>query len=336
MIPVFIVPTGLGADIGGHAGDATPAAKLIASISDILITHPNVVNASDINEMTENMLYVEGSILDRFLENKLQLEPTFCNKILLAVNTPIDTHIVNAVSAARTTIGANIEIVELETPLSMVATKEEDGSASGIIEGYEELIKQIGRYDYDALAISTEIKVDENVSLDYMHNGCVNPWGGVEAKASRLIADSINKPVAHSPYTPPGHFLDKFCEIVDPRIAAECVSVCYLHCVLKGLHKAPRIGKGLSVSEVSCLITPIGCYGRPHKACEELDIPIIVVSENKIYSKKTYVKSPIFVRNYLEAAGVVASMRSGIDIKAISRPLEKTKINKGIKNYETI
>lgn len=46
MNTVFIVPTGIGASIGGDAGDATPAFKLIASISDIAITHPNVVNAS--------------------------------------------------------------------------------------------------------------------------------------------------------------------------------------------------------------------------------------------------------------------------------------------------
>ena len=38
---VLIVPTGVGAEIGGHAGDATPVASLLASVSDSLITHPN-------------------------------------------------------------------------------------------------------------------------------------------------------------------------------------------------------------------------------------------------------------------------------------------------------
>ena len=42
---IFIVPTGIGASIGGHAGDATPAARLIASTCNKLILHPNVVNA---------------------------------------------------------------------------------------------------------------------------------------------------------------------------------------------------------------------------------------------------------------------------------------------------
>ena len=61
----------------------TPAAKLIASLCNKLFVHPNVVNASDINEMTENMLYVEGSILDRFLEGQIGLEEVYTNKILL-------------------------------------------------------------------------------------------------------------------------------------------------------------------------------------------------------------------------------------------------------------
>ena len=57
---VLVVPTGIGAEIGGHAGDATPVARLLASVCDTLITHPNVVNASDLNEMPANGLYVEG------------------------------------------------------------------------------------------------------------------------------------------------------------------------------------------------------------------------------------------------------------------------------------
>ena len=51
---VFLVPTGINATIGGHAGDAGPVARLLASVCDTLILHPNVVNASDINEMPEN------------------------------------------------------------------------------------------------------------------------------------------------------------------------------------------------------------------------------------------------------------------------------------------
>ena len=59
---VLLVPTGIGAVIGGHAGDAGPVARLMAKACDTLVTHPNVVNASDVNELPENGLYVEGSV----------------------------------------------------------------------------------------------------------------------------------------------------------------------------------------------------------------------------------------------------------------------------------
>ena len=72
---VLVVPTGIGAEIGGHAGDATPVARLLASVCDTLITHPNVVNASDLNEMPANGLYVEGSLLSRFLMGAIGFRP---------------------------------------------------------------------------------------------------------------------------------------------------------------------------------------------------------------------------------------------------------------------
>lgn len=36
------MPTGIGAAIGGYAGDALPVARAFSSVVDCLITHPNV------------------------------------------------------------------------------------------------------------------------------------------------------------------------------------------------------------------------------------------------------------------------------------------------------
>lgn len=320
---VFIVPTGLGAEIGGHAGDATPALKLIASVSDIVITHPNVVNASDINEITENTLYVEGSTLDRFLWGNIELEPVFSNRILLAVNGPVDINITNAVSAARATIGADMSILELNTSLEMVS-RMENGCAAGEVFGWRQLVRQVNDYEFDALAIATPITVDDEVALKYLKNGGVNPWGGVEAIASKLIAGALDKPVAHCPVGQ--GVLEKFIEVVDPRMAAETVSVCYLHCALKGLHRAPRIGRGLSVRDVSCLITPIGCIGEPHWACSKAGIPVIAVKENKTCLNENPLDGFILVENYLEAAGTIAAMRAGVTPESVRRPLCPTEI----------
>lgn len=38
---VLIVPTGIGASIGGFAGDALPVARTLSSVVDCLISHPN-------------------------------------------------------------------------------------------------------------------------------------------------------------------------------------------------------------------------------------------------------------------------------------------------------
>ena len=106
---VFLIPTGIGAEIGGHAGDATPAARLIAETCDTLILHPNVVNASDINEMPANSLYVEGSVIARLLMGTIGLVPTRANRVLVIIDAHKDdlfeNAAINAVSAARSSCG---------------------------------------------------------------------------------------------------------------------------------------------------------------------------------------------------------------------------------------
>ena len=70
---VMLVPTGIGAAVGGHAGDASPAAALLASVCDTLVTHPNVLNASDIIQVPENALYVEGSLITQLMMGTIGL-----------------------------------------------------------------------------------------------------------------------------------------------------------------------------------------------------------------------------------------------------------------------
>ena len=302
MNTILIIPTGIGAEIGGHAGDGNAVARLIASTSDIMITHPNVVNASDINEMTGNTWYVEGSMLDRFLEDKIELKPVKSNKILVVTNPPLNNKVVNSVSAGRVTLGLDASVLVLNTPLRLIG-KIENNRAGGKVIGWEELVEQVKIYDFDALAITTHIEVSREIALQYFRNGGINPWGGVEAMASRLISETLNKPVAHSPVDDIPYEdkeLYTFNEIVDPRLSAEIVSVSYLHCILKGLHKAPRIGKGLSVKDIDVMVSPFGCWGRPHEACEKAGIPIIIVMENTTTLKNYAPKgdSSIEVQNY--------------------------------------
>ena len=45
------------------------------------------------------------------------------------------------------------------------------------------------RRDFDALAIASQIECPPSVAKNYLKHGGVNPWGGVEAIASKLIAE---------------------------------------------------------------------------------------------------------------------------------------------------
>ena len=332
---LLIVPTGIGCEIGGHAGDAQPVAKLIGACCDNLITHPNVVNASDVNEMPENTWYVEGSQLDKFLEGKIYLKPVFQNKILVVVNK-IDYQSVNAVNAARASIGCDAEIVELKTPLTLIATMK-NGIASGEVEGWRELVNQICKYNFDALGIATPITISEealeNYFIHFIHGG-VNPVGGVEAIVSKLIAEALGKPVAHGPVD---YNLKNFKKIVDPRKSVEIITNNFIHCILKGLNKAPKIvekksNNCLGVEDVDIMISPLGCFGIPHAACLKNNIPIMIVKENKsvlndkLPSMSRMVKNYIYVDNYIEAAGYLMAMKAGIHPSTVRRPLEQTKI----------
>lgn len=314
---VMIIPTGIGASIGGHAGDGNPMAKLIASTCDTLITHPNVLNAADINEMTENTLYVEGSILDKFLEGKIGLEEVYLNKILLVVNS-ITNEITNAVNAAKVTIGADIDIVELKTPLKMIAKINDAGTATGDIFGLDEMVNQIRNYRHDVIIVNTPIDSEDAKVLDYLSkDGGVNVWGGIEAKLSKAASERLGKPVIHAPVENSETF-KTFNEVVDPRKAAELVSVCYVHCCFKGAHKAPKMSLKDTAywnTDVDFLITPANVVGRPHIACLNAGIDIIAVKENKTILNDEMPEQFIIVENYLEAVGVMQAKKAGITLR---------------------
>ena len=333
MNVVFIVPTGIGAEIGGHAGDATPAAKLVASLCDKLFVHPNIVNASDVNEMTENMLYVEGSMLDGFLEGRFGLEEVHSNRILLAVNRPVRVETINAVSGARATIGADIEIVELATPVKMSASVI-DGKASGDIRNLDEALSQVRRYDFDVLIVNTPIETDDGDVIAYLtRDGGTNIWGGIEAKLSKIMSDELKRPVIHAPIENSEAF-KSFNEVVDPRKAAEMVSMCYLHCCIKGAHRAPKLssarclGRGPAYwnNNIDFLVTPANVVGRPHRACLKNGISIIAVAENRTALNDTMPDSFMIAKNYLEVAGIIGARKAGITISSLGRPLARTKI----------
>lgn len=346
---VHVVPTGVGAEIGGHSGDAGAVAKLLASTCDTLITHPNVVNASDINELPENGLYVEGSVITRLMMGTIGLQPVRNNRVLAIVDGHEDKlfseSAVNAVSAARATMGMDSSgVVIMEDRILMHSLFSDSGRAVGRIEYFERICDILNQYhgQYDAVALTSVIKVPEKFHVEYYLNDMVNPWGGVEAMLTHAISLLYDIPAAHSPMLESREILDLDLGIVDPRKAAEIISVTFLHSVLKGLHKSPGIVKDtrqfgrngvISAEDVSCLLIPYGCLGLPVIAALEQGMPVIAVAGNKNRMNNKFEDLPwssgqlIVVENYLEAAGVLNALKSGVTVDSILRPLLYTDVS---------
>ena len=341
----MLIPTGIGAAIGGHAGDATPVAQLMASVCDNLVIHPNVVNASDINEMPANALYIEGSVLCRLIMGTVGIQPVRANQVLVLLHPHPDrvfTNLaINAVNAARSSYGLNCpRVIEMDRPLVMSPDYTGSERAAGSVEGFENLCYLLDKYrgEYDAIAIASVISTPLHYYSDYFWSDgdMVNPWGGVESMLTHTISSMYDLPSAHAPMLESQAVLDIETGVVDPRMAAEVISVSFLQCVLKGLQRSPNIIRApeamrdpgvLTARDISCLVIPDGCLGLPTFAALEQGIQVIAVRENVNLMKNDLEALPWasgqlhIVDNYWEAAGVLSAIRTGIEPSAVRRPL---------------
>lgn len=340
----FLIPTGIGCEIGGHAGDGTPALKLIASSCDKVITHPNVVNASDINEMPENALYVEGSHLTQLLMGTIGLLETRKNKVLVLIDSSDERHkfvelTINSVNSARVTLGLEAEVAILDSKIKMEAILEKNKAVGKILELNYLLELLDDKNDlFDAFAISSPIKVPEGIHEVYSKSEgeMINPWGGVESMLTHVISSRFNKPAAHAPMFENNEVANLALGVVDPRIAPEIVSTTFFHCVLKGLHKAPKVVKpqeGISAKDISAIIIPDGTLGLPVLSALHQGIKVIAV-KNKNTMKNDLSLLPWrenqFFRcnNYLEANGILNCLKQGISIDSVQRPIKDLSVQK--------
>lgn len=330
FVAVMCIPTGIGCEIGGHAGDAGAAARLIAEVVDTLVLHPNVVNACDINEMASNSLYVEGAALTQFMMGTIGLARSRVNVIGLYLEEHPDEEIRawtrNSVNAARRCYGAEIEIFE-GPPLGMKSSIGSDDlpvvsvGDVGYLDGL-----MTSRTDIAAWAVASRVEIDPELIAEYFAGHVpVNPWGFVEAVLTHSLGLKHGLPIAHAPMVSSREELEIEVGVVDPRIAAETVSTTYINCVLKGLMRAPMLVDvdspccDLSVVDVDALVIPEGVFGLPVWAARRQGIPVIEVLENEsIVDNDLTVLDWGYglhfqVNTYLEAAGVLAALRAGID-----------------------
>jgi hypothetical protein len=336
---VLIVPTGIGAVVGGYAGDALPVARALTAVVDTLITHPNVLNGAQLYWPLANSLYVEGYGLDRFAAGDWGLAPVHRNRVGLLLDAAIEPELrgrhLQAADAARATLGLDLtDYVLTDAPLGVTLQQAESGATWGtlanpgaLLRGAERLI-QAGA---DAIAIVARFPDDTDAAVlhQYRHGQGVDALAGAEAVISHLLVRQFHIPCAHAPALAPL----PFDATIAPKSAAEELGHTFLPCVLAGLSRAPQFvtapgnapAKTVWAEQVDAVIVPASACGGSAVLSLSRRCQIIAVAENTT----TLAVSPealgipaLRVRSYLEAIGAISAHRAGV---SPCRPLCRSK-----------
>jgi Protein of unknown function (DUF3326) len=345
---VLIVPTGIGAAIGGYAGDALPVARAMAQVADRLITHPNVLNGAQLYWSLPNALYVEGYGLDQFAAGAWGLRPVIQNRVGLVLDQGIEPELrsrhLQAADAARATLGLELtDYVVTDAPLGVTLRTASSGATWGTIENPDSLLRAVEKLIKvgGAEAIAVVARFPDDVGSEalqqYRHGQGVDPLAGAEAVISHLVVKTFGVPCAHAPALMP---LPLDLEL-SPRSAAEELGHTFLPCVLVGLSRAPqfvqvagdpcgiceaaRVGD-LWVDQVNALVIPASaCGGSATLSLSQTSTLIITVEENQTrldVRAKDLGISTLQVSSYLEALGVLVAHRAGISPMALRPTLD--------------
>lgn len=340
---LHVVPTGIGCNIGGFAGDAAPVTNLLAATTDYLITHPNAVNASDFVglENSGNIVYTDGYSLDLFCQGLVDLHVPYSNRIGLIVeqSKQRDLEVVfNVLNTVRAVHGVNItDFIVTDESIGGRCVENGSGAFVGTVDNPHVLFsacEKLLERGCNAIAITSNISdlPLENYARHFA--GCYpNPIGGVEAVISYLVTNRFKVPAAHAPLMNIKQ-LDLASNVVDARGAGEMVSASGLACVLIALRKAPQIARrpgarvkdSLSLDNLLAVVSPATSLGGiPAIYTREHEIPLIAVQDNEtildVTQSRLGLSNVVEVRNYAEAAGVILALRNGLSLESISRPL---------------
>lgn len=331
---ILIIPTGIGAAIGGYAGDALPVAKLISQVCDRLITHPNVMNAASLYWNIPNAFYVEGYGLDKFAAGEWGLRPVRSNRVGLLLDQGIEPELMlrhlQVADAARASLGLNItNYVITDAPLNVELRTSSSGTSWGTIGNPDSLLraaeKLIIEEKAEAIAVVARFPDDmDETALHKYHQGQgVDPLAGAEAVISHLLVRTFKIPCAHAPAlasTPPTPNLS-------PRTAAEEIGHTFLPCVLVGLSSAPQfiinrevhncLLSDIWADQVDAVIIPAtSCGSSALLNLSQKQCQIITVTENQTLIK---VSAPMLkiktlqVNSYLEVVGLLVAHKAGIN-----------------------
>lgn len=284
---VFIVPTGIGASIGGFAGDASKWVRKLSKECK-LIVNPNVVNAACFSGITDNMLYVEGYTLDEFFKGNCSLKESANNKIGIVFDKTISQDVlnihINTINAVKTVYDIDISGYEIsEEPAGVEFFIDKTGVSTGNVKNLNTLkiaAKKLVNNGCNAIAIVCHFP--EDTGEDYANGIGVDPVGGVEAIISHYISKELQVPCAHAPAFS-NYAISS--DIVDPRCSAEYITPTFLPCILLGLSQAPIITKSkndINISDIDFLVLPynsLGCI--PALEFSQTGKKIYAIKENK-------------------------------------------------------
>ncbi|NEP12515.1 MAG: DUF3326 domain-containing protein [Symploca sp. SIO2C1] len=348
---VLIVPTGIGASIGGYAGDALPVARAISQICDRLITHPNVLNGAQLYWNLPNASYVEGYGLDKFAAGCWGLRPVHQNRVGLILDQGIEPDLrlrhIQAADATRATLGLNLtDYLVTDAPLQVELRTAASGASWGtignpgsLLRAAEVLIKQ-ARAEAIAVVARFPDETDDEALQAYRHGQGVDYLAGAEAVISHLVVRTFQVPCAHAPALMPLP-LDPN---LSPRSAAEELGYTFLPCILVGLSRAPQFVEKTSLSQttspkvisssapvdiwaeaVDAVVVPASaCGGSALLNFSQSGTQIIAVEENQtsmqVFPEYLGIKA-MRVNSYLEALGFLVAHRAGISVDALSPSL---------------
>lgn len=333
---VLIIPTGIGATIGGYAGDALPVARAMAKVCDRLITHPNVLNGAQLYWSEDNIFYVEGYALDQFAQGNWGLRPVYQNRLGIIFDQAIEGELLlrhlQAAEATKATLGLNIsDYIITDAPLE-VQLQSTAGASWGTIGNTETLLragaKLISKAGVEAIAVVARFPDDpESQTLaDYRHGDGIDHLAGAEAVISHLIVRNFKIPCAHAPALSPLPVDPN----LSPKAAAEELGYTFFPCVLVGLSRAPQfifnrnnyLSSDIWSEQIDALIIPANaCGGCAVLSLSDSKTKIIAVEDNKTAMKVTPEMlgiSAIKVKSYLEAIGYLVAFRAGVNPNSLT------------------
>ncbi|MGF1568001.1 MAG: DUF3326 domain-containing protein [Nodosilinea sp.] len=332
---LLVVPTGIGAAIGGYAGDALPVARAVAAVADTLITHPNVMNGAQLYWPLPNAYYVEGYGLDQFAAGRWGLRPVHRNRIGLVLDAAIEDDLrhrhLQAAEATRATLGLDLtDYVITDAALGVELRIAASGATWGTIQRPDSLLRaaeQAIAAGADAIAVVARFPDDTDAATlqNYRQGGGVDPLAGAEAVISHLIVRTFQVPCAHAPALSPLP-LDP---TVAPKAAAEEIGYTFLPCVLAGLSRAPQFvtaapaqAYDLWADQVDAILTPASaCGGGAVLSLSQTRTLVIAVEANATtlaVPPESLGIQAVRASSYLEAVGLMVAHKAGIQPQTLT------------------